>query len=122
MIEPSLHQTRSQYKRRRRELARQVLELYAEGKSAMDIAVELEIPASRVGSLLGHALTEEPEASLVELRGVTAARLDRMAREFSELARTATDDRVRLQALDKCRAVEADRARLFGLNLRPVSE
>ena len=117
MTEPSVHPTRSEYKRRRRLLARQVLELYAAGKSTLDIAVELEIPASRVGSLLGHALTEEPAAANTELRGVTAARLDKLAREFGEMM-TDSDPKVRLAAARELRATEDQRARLFGLNLR----
>lgn len=56
MIEPSVHPTRSEYKRQRRELARQVLELYASGRTVLDIAAELQIPVGRASRLLGHAL------------------------------------------------------------------
>jgi hypothetical protein len=99
-----------------------VLELYASGRTVLDIAAELQIPVGRASRLLGHALTEEPASNVPELRAATSARLDKAARDFSELARTATDDRVRLQALQGYRATEADRARLLGLNAKPGPE
>jgi hypothetical protein len=55
------------------------------------------------------------------LRGVTEVRLDRLAAEFGKLL-GSEDERTRMQAAQGLLRVEAERAKLLGLNLKPRAE
>lgn len=108
----------AEIRRRRQEGARQVLELYAAGRSVPEIADALGITQHKAASLLGHGIADSPSAEVQHLRALVDVRLDKLTATFRELINDP-DSRIRLQAAQGLRQVEADRARLLGLNLKP---
>jgi hypothetical protein len=112
--------TRSEYARRRRALASQVLDLYRDGYDLPSIARELEITIRRATSLFGFAIASTPGLNIDQLRGSVEVRLDRLAADARDLA-NSDDDRIRMQALRELRGIEQQRAQLLGLNIKPTT-
>lgn len=117
---PESHQNPSRatsYRHRRRALAARALELHRAGRDILQIAAEMEIPASRAGSLLAAALAQLPEFDDADLVAQVDVRLDEIAETFRGLLKD-DDPKIRMQAAQNLRLVEADRARLIALGMK----
>jgi hypothetical protein len=96
--------------------------MHAAGLSLRSIAAKRGITLGQAQRLLAEAIATLPAQDVDELRTTSELRLDRAAEVFAELAASATDDRIRLQATSQLVAVERDRARLLGTWLRPEKD
>jgi hypothetical protein len=103
--------------RRRKALAARALELHREGRDILEIAKEMEISASRAASLLTFALEKLPGFDDAELVALSDARLDSLAAVFRR-SLDSDDEKIRMQAAESLRRLEADRARLIQLGMK----
>jgi len=105
-----------------RDRAAEVLDLHASGLSILSISRKLKITPQQAQRRLAEAIATIPAQNVDELRITSELRLDRAAEVFADLADRATDDRVRLSAMNGLVAVERERAKLLGTSQRPPKD
>jgi HEAT repeat protein len=109
--------SRTERRHQRRALAARALELHREGKDILAIADAMGITVSRAASLLTFALEKMPGFHDDQLVALSDARLDKLAEVFRR-SLDSDDEKVRMQAAESLRRLEADRARLIALGMK----
>lgn len=104
-----------------RDRVQRAVELHAAGLAVPAIADRIGVTVDRAAKLLTEGIRSLPGSDLDDIRAATEVRLDRLAAVYGSLL-DDDDPRVRLQAANGLRQVEADRSRLLGTWLKPPKE